>query len=57
MVRLIGRPREAGEMATEPFDRPEGDDLHQQLELLAESTGIASLDEMPSGGTGHHHRV
>ena len=57
VVRLIGRPRQAGETTTEPFDRPDGDDLNQQLELLAEATGIASLDEMPPGGTGHHHRV
>ncbi len=57
VVRLIGRPRNRDENETAPFERPDDPELNLRLESLAEATGIASPDEMPPGGTGHHHRV
>ena len=57
VVRLIGRPREANQKPPPPFDRPQDAAVNERLERLAEATGIASPEEMPPGGTGHHHRV
>ena len=57
VVRLIGRPRAPDEPAPEPFERPDDPDIGRQLDLLADVCGIAHPDEMPPGGTGHHHRV
>ena len=57
VVRLIGRPRDPAQPEPAPFERPDDPKLNQRLEHLAEATGIASPDEMPPGGTGHHHRV